>query len=312
MIRQRSSGAGGAHIGFTRPSVFLASEGGSGGGGAGGQANGGDGGGGQGGDGAGGQSNGGGTGGGGGEDELTRFNRVLAARERANAPKFEKQVSDTVAKAFTGESFGNAVAGAVKAALETFGIKPQPPAGQGQGSGQGGDGGGQQNNLQRSVELDAELKKTRAESAEALRLANEERQLRMAAEARIARDEERAVLLERLTGGKDGKPMVRAEMLDDVADNLLAKYIVRDPETNQIYWKGENWRDGKDVDNSLNYEKLDAGLARWAASPKGKAYAPPAGAGGGGTGKPGGGHGRQRGDEIASDADVAAIVMGRR
>lgn len=301
-MKRVSSGAGGAHFGmFDRPRVLLNKEGAGGGGGGSGGEGGGEGGGGSGGE-------GGGSGGaGGGEDELTRFNRVLAARERANAGKLEKQIGDAVAKAIGGD----ALAGAVKAALEAAGIKQQQPGGQG-GSGAGG-GDANPGAAQRSAELDAELKRIRSEAAEASKLANEERTLRQAAEARIQRDEERGKLLEILTGGKDGRPLVRGEMLDDVAD-LLLKRVTRDPDNpTAILWKGDNWRDGKEADNSLNYEKLEAGVAKWAATPKGKAYAPPAGAAGGGTGRPhGGGVGRNRGDEPATDAEVASIIYRQR
>jgi hypothetical protein len=303
MTRQRDASApGGAHLGlWGRSIVFCNKEGDGGGGGSGGGQSGGDGGAGGGGDGG---SGGAGSGAGGGqggstEDEQTRFNRVIAARERANAGKLDKQIKDAVAAAIGGDAITNAV----KAALEAAGIKPQTQGGQGQG----GDGG----TAQRNAEMDAELKAAKRAADEAKQLATDEKIKREAYEARILRDEERSAVLAILTGGKDGKPLVRGEMLDDVVELMLSR-VVRDPDNpGVILWKGDNWNRREGADNSLNYEKLDAGIRKWSETPKGKAYAPPAGASGGGTGRPGGsGHGSRRGDEPASDAEVASIIWG--
>lgn len=305
MIRQHSSGPGGAHNGWFRPAILMAAADSGGGGSGGGQGGaGGDGagaggaGGGQAGDG-GGAGSGAAGGGSGGEDMQTLMNRVLSAREKANAGKIAQQVKDAVAAAIGGDVIGNAV----KAALEAAGVKPPQPGGQ------GGDGG-QQGAAGRSAEYDAKFKELQQIATNAEKLANEERQKREAMDLRVQRDEERGALIGVLNGGKDGRSLVRAEMLDDVAE-ILAKRVVRDPDNpSVILWKGDNWNNRDGADNSLNYEKLEAGIKKWSETPKGKAYAPPTGATGGGTGRANsGGHGRQRGDEIADDAQVAQLIM---
>lgn len=302
-----SSGAAGAHIGiFGRSLMFAQVAGGEGGGG-------GTGGGGTGG-GAGGQSGGeggeGGTGGqgggGGGDDIATMINRTMAARERANEGKQTKKIQEIIQA-----TMPDLVSNAIKQALEAAGLnKPttQQP--------QGGDPGNQQNqgmSAAQSAEIEAKLNTFRKESAAAREIAETERNLRMAAETRMKRQEERAKLTEILSGGKDGAPLVRAEMLEDVVQLMLNR-VVRDPEQPElILWKGDKWNDREGYDNSLNYMQLTDGISAWANTAKGKAYAPPQNATGGGTRRPHGGLGRGRNpDDPASDAEVGALIVGRR
>jgi hypothetical protein len=226
-------------------------------------------------------------------DETT-LNRVIAARERANAPKIQKQIDDAI---------NAAVAAAVAKTLETVAKKdpPAPP--------QGGGDSGTGISAAKQAEIDGQLNAFRKEAAEGKRIAEEERAKRLEAEQRIMRQEERSRLTDILSGGKDGQPLVRAEQLDDVVTLMLGR-VVRDPDNGEILWRGDKWIDKPGADNSLNYMAVADGIRAWAESPKGKAYAPPASTTGGGTRRPQGGAQRGRGDEPASDAEVGSIVMG--
>lgn len=297
-----SSGAGGAHIGFLgRPSIFCQVAGGDGGGGAGGGAGAGGEGAGAGGEGAG--AGAGGAGGGNTEDIATTINRVMSAREKANDGKLNKRITETIQAAIP-----DVISAAIKQALEAAGLN-KPGA-------QPGEQSTQQNQgipAALTAEIEGKINAFRKESAEAKKIAEDERAMRLAAETRMRRQEERAKLVDVLSGGKDGVPMVRAEMLDDVVKLMLDR-VVRDPDNpDSILWKSDKWVDREGYDNSMNYMKLEDGIKSWGDSPKGKAYAPPQNATGGGTRRPHGGLGRGRNaDDPATDAEVGSLIVGRR
>jgi hypothetical protein len=257
------SGAGGAHTGlFGRPTILREEDKDKAGGGEGGE----------------GKSK--------GEDDETKFNRILAARERSNEKKLAKLISEGVAAAL--------LAAGVKPKVE--GEEPPPD-----------DKDDKSNKSKPRVDpvLQAQLDKMSKEVTEAKKIAESEKALRIKADKRAEADEERALLTSRLTG------KVRPEQLEDVVE-ILSKRLVRDPEdASKILWKGDKWRDGEDIDNSENFQAVDAGLVNWTESAKGKSYRPARDIGGGGSGNPGGAGRGPKGktDDPATDAEVGMHIF---
>lgn len=152
-------------------------------------------------------------------------------------------------------------------------------------------------------EQNAAINAAKKAADDAKKIAVEERDKRIAAERRQQAQEEKSKLTSELSG------YVRQEQLDDVVESLQ-KRIHRDPETDEILWKGDKWSDKEDADNSDNVMPFEDGLAKWKESAKGKSYAAPRNAGGGGSGRPPmiGGKGKDGKVEDASDGEIGALI----
>lgn len=238
-------------------------------------------------------------GGGGDDDKLDpklekQLNKWL--RTSGFTKRIEDEVSKRTVKALE-DMFGKEDSPIMKAITGAVGkTKPEGDEDKGERNGDGTFKPGRGGKLPPDVE--ARLAKAEKDSADAKTKLEKAEAARIAAEKKADTDEEKAELRKALSAH------VKPTLLDDVVDMLHSKQIARGDADGDgkraVLWK--------DKDEHL---PLTDGVAAWAKSPKGKEYAPPVNAGGGGTGRTHGlphlGGGK---DSEASDADVGAIIGG--
>lgn len=121
--------------------------------------------------------------------------------------------------------------------------------------------------VQLPPEVQAQLKKTAADAAEAKKMAEDWKNKAELERTKNQRAEERQQLITLLSG------KVKPALLDMVVDQLHTKHVVRDEEGNAILWK--------DADGSV--VPIKDGATSWAKSDVGKEFAPPRDARGAGS-----------------------------
>jgi len=110
-----------------------------------------------------------------------------------------------------------------------------------------------------SPEIEAILRQTRAEAAEAKKMAEKWQNEATAEKQRMAKNEERQTIQGLLNG------QVKPAMLEMLVDQMHSKHLTRDPESQTMLWKDS---DGATL-------PLKEGIAAWLKSDIGKEFAPP-------------------------------------